>query len=1137
MKPQTMNTHSPLRPKVPQELPVNEGSRPNGTVIWSGEMWVAHNIRVLRVKRCEYGVAQECKCGGNGKSPRKPTDQRHRPARSQRVNLRGVRPAGDLTMFPLVSKVKIPLPPPLNPHPAILSGDRGADGCCHLREVSVMCLMFVPVCPNRPRERQRERKMKSGAERDRVCLGDRAFSRDHLAQGFREKDNKRRRRKWDGANSQFSDAGRRRSTVQPRSFKKNERRPSALFSVGVLVTIPRRDSVGDQMATPKCYARRYPAENFALPVAMHFSARWMHAGCTELGGPDAPMAIVMSQYSLHVYAMVSLALLSSARSLAVCLTTNTLDKIDVKHVYTEVIFAIGSQFIRHTLDDSEPIADFDLDMEWQWNAGGGGEREIPDKIRRPATSPTRFPHAIISGNDPVRALLGGGGPILLAATGTTHFMLEDVAMNFNTLRSARIYWQLRQIRLESPITITEIILVLLVSVTVSHHCPIGPYHTGHCLVLYSVHYWSIINQWRAELILTQSNVLYRIEGFTINHVPLCGYKKEILLSLAIPLLLRCGVLVRSLFPLTTVLLATTITITFVTFVQNLTTFCTCNANIATGKFAPFSTRGKLEVSTAGILTKIDYFGRWFAAHPTILPLRNVQGVLELAAATHVVYSQFLHTFLMKPLKNHPRTSGRGIYLQNPTSQFIIIAKGVFQYLSDQRRGAELVQNPTCQFRQVVRPREPGFAGSHVTSHASAPSPIKMRLHFRGGGADWRDVPSAPCRHARSRWLAQRSPAHGTTSRDSAAGRGRLSVPVRNLTPTSREYSLPTYLVPPTSLNTLLLLYQLLQFSPFIVTSNFYEASCKQSITKTGLTTIRFIRQSPVRPSVFVQLDEVERGSIDGFREAGWTFRRIARNLNRTAYTVGRRCTHWENVSTHTHVEKARVDPSRKDRSIVRQGVSTPWALYQYRIQVARRVGSVIAASLTTSTITTRALPSTRDLLQGTSSMAACGLTTSGLQRRITHCDPRFIAERHTAPERGVMVWGAISYNFRNRPQNGHLSPAFVMSRCFVGQQDPHTSRTLRTFGTRLDENFGQRQLQRIWRVSARSPSTWNCFPALEAEKRMSYKDYTATSIKCAIAATRICTKVQCRMLDTVHIPGIVPRQRREVQFRRRQLLS
>ncbi|KAJ8877721.1 hypothetical protein PR048_022176 [Dryococelus australis] len=34
-----------------------------------------------------------------------------------------------------------------------------------------------------------------------------------------------------------------------------------------------------------------------------------------------------------------------------------LDKIDVKHIYNEVYFEIGSQFIRHALDDSEPIAD------------------------------------------------------------------------------------------------------------------------------------------------------------------------------------------------------------------------------------------------------------------------------------------------------------------------------------------------------------------------------------------------------------------------------------------------------------------------------------------------------------------------------------------------------------------------------------------------------------------------------------------------------------------------------------------------------------------------------------------------------------------------------------------------------------
>ncbi|KAJ8869110.1 hypothetical protein PR048_030676 [Dryococelus australis] len=43
------------------------------------------------------------------------------------------------------------------------------------------------------------------------------------------------------------------------------------------------------------------------------------------------------------------------------------DKIDVKHVYIEVDFVIRSQFIRHALDDSEPIAD------WKGNKTNEGE--------------------------------------------------------------------------------------------------------------------------------------------------------------------------------------------------------------------------------------------------------------------------------------------------------------------------------------------------------------------------------------------------------------------------------------------------------------------------------------------------------------------------------------------------------------------------------------------------------------------------------------------------------------------------------------------------------------------------------------------------------------------------------------------
>ncbi|KAJ8870414.1 hypothetical protein PR048_029436 [Dryococelus australis] len=44
------------------------------------------------------------------------------------------------------------------------------------------------------------------------------------------------------------------------------------------------------------------------------------------------------------------------------------DKIDFRHVYTEVDFAIGSQFTRHALDDSDPIADLQ------------GNKSLPNKI-------------------------------------------------------------------------------------------------------------------------------------------------------------------------------------------------------------------------------------------------------------------------------------------------------------------------------------------------------------------------------------------------------------------------------------------------------------------------------------------------------------------------------------------------------------------------------------------------------------------------------------------------------------------------------------------------------------------------------------------------------------------------------------
>ncbi|KAJ8865933.1 hypothetical protein PR048_033456 [Dryococelus australis] len=79
------------------------------------------------------------------------------------------------------------------------------------------------------------------------------------------------------------------------------------------------------------------------------------------------------------------------------------DKIDVKHVYTEVDCAIGSQFIRHALNDFEPIEDLQGNNIARNEAAGekGEPRENPADQRH---LPARFPHEKIW-NDP--ALMGG----------------------------------------------------------------------------------------------------------------------------------------------------------------------------------------------------------------------------------------------------------------------------------------------------------------------------------------------------------------------------------------------------------------------------------------------------------------------------------------------------------------------------------------------------------------------------------------------------------------------------------------------------------------------------------------------------------------------------------------------------------
>ncbi|KAJ8870943.1 hypothetical protein PR048_027245 [Dryococelus australis] len=71
----------------------------------------------------------------------------------------------------------------------------------------------------------------------------------------------------------------------------------------------------------------------------------------------------------------------------------------------------------------------------------------------------------------------------------------------------------------------------------THHRHNGPYHTGHYLVNDSVQYWPVVNQWRAKLVLTQSNDPFAIRSVTDcararRYVEVCRRPAEALWQLA-----------------------------------------------------------------------------------------------------------------------------------------------------------------------------------------------------------------------------------------------------------------------------------------------------------------------------------------------------------------------------------------------------------------------------------------------------------------------------------------------------------------------------------------------------------------------------------------------------------------------------
>lgn len=197
---------------------------------------------------------------------------------------------------------------------------------------------------------------------------------------------------------------------------------------------------------------------------------------------------------------------------------------------------------------------------------------------------------------------------------------------------------------------------------------------------------------------------------------------------------------------------------------------------------------------------------------------------------------------------------------------------------------------------------------------------------------------------------------------------------------------------------------------------------------------------------YEQLSELERGRIIGFKEAGWSNRRIARHMGRSDAAI-RRC--WQQWVDNGRVERRdgsgrpRATTDREDRLIVRAAVTAPdSSLSSIRRATRTRVTTMtIHRRLRERNLCSyrplRHLPLTpahrRARLQWClarsgwnhadwgrivfSDESRFQLCPDDHRRRVwrrpgQRADPAFTIARHTGPQQGVMVWGAISLDSR-----------------------------------------------------------------------------------------------------------------------------
>lgn len=202
---------------------------------------------------------------------------------------------------------------------------------------------------------------------------------------------------------------------------------------------------------------------------------------------------------------------------------------------------------------------------------------------------------------------------------------------------------------------------------------------------------------------------------------------------------------------------------------------------------------------------------------------------------------------------------------------------------------------------------------------------------------------------------------------------------------------------------------------------------------------------------YEQVSEFERGRIVGLRETGLSYRAIAARVGREASTVVRVWRQWQEEGTTSRRPGSgarRQTTAREDRLLVRMALADRTATSRV---LAQQWGAVTRHPLSASAIRHRLL---QEGLAARHPLLRLPLTPAHRRRRLEWCQERrnwdqewnhivfsdesrfnlmshdgrvfirrrqgerhqaaCIVLRHTAPQRGVMVWGAISYDARSR---------------------------------------------------------------------------------------------------------------------------